>query len=194
VAGMSFTAIDFETANSNLASVCGVGLVKVRDGRIVDATSWLIKPPPGLGRFDPVHTEHHGIAEQDVFTAAGWEMAVEGILHFTCEDPLVAFDAPYDADVMRKASKHLKLDLPAKDFYCALQLARNQLDLPMYSLDAVLSALSLPPSEAGPGADARASVNVVRAIASLRGASSLAGLWDAPTASIGRRPQGRRRL
>ena len=31
-----FAAIDFETANSERTSVCSVGIVIVRDGRIVD--------------------------------------------------------------------------------------------------------------------------------------------------------------
>lgn len=34
--GLSFTAIDFETANPKRASVCAVGVVKVRDGVVVD--------------------------------------------------------------------------------------------------------------------------------------------------------------
>ena len=33
---LDFTAIDFETANSYRGSPCSVGMVKVRDGRIVD--------------------------------------------------------------------------------------------------------------------------------------------------------------
>ena len=33
---LDFTAIDFETANGSNASACSVGLVKVRDGEIVD--------------------------------------------------------------------------------------------------------------------------------------------------------------
>ena len=48
MSGISFTAIDFETANSHRGSACAVGLVKVRDGHIVDTASWLIKPPPGI--------------------------------------------------------------------------------------------------------------------------------------------------
>ena len=42
---VNFTAIDFETANSYRGSPCSVGLVKVRDGRIVDESSTMIHPP-----------------------------------------------------------------------------------------------------------------------------------------------------
>jgi DNA polymerase III epsilon subunit-like protein len=38
---LDFTAIDFETANSYRGSPCSVGLVKVRDGQIVDEAGTL---------------------------------------------------------------------------------------------------------------------------------------------------------
>ena len=42
----NFVAIDFETANNHPSSVCSVGLVKVKDGVIVDSFYSLIKPEP----------------------------------------------------------------------------------------------------------------------------------------------------
>lgn len=192
--GISFTAIDFATANSDNASVCGVGLAKVQDGRIVDKTSWLIKPPPGLGHFDAVNTEFHGIRAEDVVSAADWEMSIEGILHFTCEDPLVAYNAAHNSDAMVKASDRLNLDLPAKDFYGALELAQNRLDLPKYSLNDVLAALKLPPvGQPEPGAMALACAKAVLAVARMRKLGSVAELWTEPSVTIGRKPQGRRR-
>ncbi len=192
--GISFTAIDLATANSDSAAVCGVGLAKVQDGRIVDRTSWLIKPPPGLGHFDPVNTEFHGISAEDVASAADWEMSIEGILHFTREDPLVAYNAVHNAEVLLKASDRLNLDLPAKDFYCALELAQKQLDLPKRSLKDTLAALKLPPvPRAEPGANAVACAKVVLAIARMRKMGSLEEIWTEPTVSVGRKPQGRRR-
>lgn len=193
MAGISFTAVDFETANSNRGSVCAVGLVKVRDGRVVDKASWLIKPPPGIDHFDPINIEVHGIRERDVVHAADWEMSIEGILQFACEDHLVAYGAPYDASVMRKATEHLRLDLPAKHFYCAQELARAQLELTKHHLNDVLEALKLPPvRHPEPGTNALACANVVLTIAAMRQLASLAEIWGAPTASIGQRRPGRR--
>lgn len=192
--GISFTAVDFATANSDRASVCGVGLAKVQDGRIVDKASWLIKPPPGLEEFDPVNIDIHGIRPEDSSSAADWEMSIEGILHFTCEDPLVAFNAPYAADVLLRASERLTLDLPSKDFYCVLQLAQNHLGMPKPSLREVLAALKLPPLvQPEPGANAMACAKVVLAIARMRRMGSLADIWNEPAVTVGRKPQGRRR-
>ncbi|GAA1253231.1 hypothetical protein [Arthrobacter pascens] len=192
--GISFTAVDFATANRDRASVCGVGLVKVRNGRIEDRASWLIKPPPGLEHFDSLHTDFHGISAGDVSAAADWEMSVEGILHFTGEDHMVAYNATYNADVMLKASDRLRLDLPAKDFYCALWLAQHELDLPKHSVNDVLAALKLPPVEhPDPITNALACAKLVLAIARMRRIGSVADLWDAPAVTIGHKPQGRRR-
>ncbi|MDQ0863861.1 exonuclease domain-containing protein [Arthrobacter globiformis] len=193
MSGISFTAIDFETANSHRGSACAVGLVKVHDGHIVDTASWLIKPPPGIDDFDPINVELHGIAEQDVQNAADWEMSLEGILQFVCEDPLVAFDAAYDASVMRKATDHQHLDLPAKDFYCALRLAQDHLALPRHRLDDVLAALDLPPVERHePRAHALACAQIVLAIAAARRFSTLAEVWEQPATAVGKRRRGRR--
>ena len=41
-----FAAIDFETANNERSSVCSVGIVIVRGGKIVDKFYSLIKPEP----------------------------------------------------------------------------------------------------------------------------------------------------
>jgi DNA polymerase III epsilon subunit-like protein len=193
MSGISFTAIDFETANGHRGSACAVGLVKVRDGRIVDRASWLIQPPPGIDDFDPISVELHGITEQDVQNAADWEMSLEGILQFVCEDPLVAFDAAYDASVMRKATEHQHLDLPAKDFYCALHLAQDHLTLPRHRLSDVLAALDLPPVERHePRAHALACAQIVLAIAAQRGLNTLAEVWEQPTTAVGKRRNGRR--
>jgi DNA polymerase III epsilon subunit-like protein len=193
MSGISFTAIDFETANGHRGSACAVGLVKVRDGCIVDTASWLIQPPPGIDDFDPINVELHGITEQDVQNAADWEMSLEGILQFVCEDPLVAFDAAYDASVMRKATEHQHLDLPAKDFYCALHLAQDHLTLPRHRLSDVLAALDLPPVERHePRAHALACAQIVLAIAAKRGLNTLAEVWEQPTTAVGKRRNGRR--
>lgn len=66
---MDFTAIDFETANGKRASVCAVGMTKVRNGKIIDQASWLIKPPHGFTTFADRNIAIHKITEADVVNA-----------------------------------------------------------------------------------------------------------------------------
>ena len=57
-----FVAIDFEIANARHDSACAVGLAAGKDGRIVRARSFLIRPPSP----EFVFTEIHGLRWEDV--------------------------------------------------------------------------------------------------------------------------------
>ena len=53
-----FTAIDVETANPNLASICQVGIATVRNGTVTDVWTALIDPRMP---FDPYNVAIHGV-------------------------------------------------------------------------------------------------------------------------------------
>ena len=59
----SFNAIDVETANADRSSICQIGIVHVRDGRIQDTWKALINPEDW---FDWFNIEVHGIEQKDV--------------------------------------------------------------------------------------------------------------------------------
>lgn len=178
---MSFTAIDFETANSQRGSVCSVGLAKVENGEIVERASWLIKPPRGLDHFDARNVGIHGIRPHDVATARSWEESLALIFRFAAGGNFVAYNASFDASVMRAASEATGVDLPRHDFYCALELARGHLELPRHKLNDVTEHLELPRFQHHEaGADALACASVVLAIARMRRHQSLGEMWAAP--------------
>lgn len=60
---MRFIAIDLETANPRMSSICQIGLVAFEDGKEIAADSLLIDPED---YFDPYCTLIHGIAADDV--------------------------------------------------------------------------------------------------------------------------------
>jgi hypothetical protein len=55
---MLFTAIDVETANEDLASICQIGIATAQDGAVVDVWKTLINP---LSPFSRRHDAIHGI-------------------------------------------------------------------------------------------------------------------------------------
>lgn len=59
----SFVAIDVETANAFMGSICQIGAVRFEEGREVESISWLVDP---LDDFDPLNISIHGINEQIV--------------------------------------------------------------------------------------------------------------------------------
>ncbi|MET1042632.1 MAG: exonuclease domain-containing protein [Microbacteriaceae bacterium] len=131
---LDFTAIDFETANNHAASACSVGLVKVRDGKVVDTAGWLIRPPVGYDDFAEWNTRIHGIVASDVADAALWSDQLPDLLAFVDGDDLVAHNAGFDMGVIKAACTASLLEIPSLRYACTLQLARKTYTLDSYRL------------------------------------------------------------
>ena len=131
---LDFTAIDFETANSSPASACSVGLVRVRDGQVVATAGWLIRPPEGHDEFQEWNTKIHGIRAHDVLTAATWADQFDRLCAFAGADVLVAHNAGFDLNVLRRASEATGAECPPYRSLCSLQVARKTYQLDSYRL------------------------------------------------------------
>lgn len=131
---ISFTAIDFETANSHGASACSVGLVKVVDSRVVDTASWFIQPAPGFDEFLEWNIRIHGIRPSDVLGAKTWAQQLPDLLEFAGGDTLVAHNAGFDMGVIKSATTVSGLPVPELSYLCSLQVARKTYQLDSYRL------------------------------------------------------------
>ena len=131
---LDFTAIDFETANNHAASACSVGLVKVRDGRVVDTASWLIRPPFGFDDMLEWNTRIHGITAADIVDAPLWADQVDALLDFVDGDTLAAHNAGFDMGVLTAAQQASGLDVPSLSYVCSLRVARKTYHLDSYRL------------------------------------------------------------
>lgn len=60
---MRFIAIDLETANPRMSSICQIGIVTFEDGKEIDAEVRLVDP---RDYFDPYNVAIHGITEDQV--------------------------------------------------------------------------------------------------------------------------------
>ena len=134
--GIEFTAIDFETANGFRGSPCSVGLVKVRDGAIVDEASWLMRPPEGHDFFDRRNIRIHGIEADMVAGAPRFGELFPEIGAFIGADLLVAHNAAFDMGVIRSALEVSGLPGPAYDYTCSVVLLPAHLQ-PALALAAV---------------------------------------------------------
>ncbi|MHC5058024.1 MAG: exonuclease domain-containing protein [Planctomycetota bacterium] len=61
-----FTAIDVETANADMSSICQIGLVRFGAGKPTDEWCSLVDPED---YFDDINIDIHGITEDDVVGA-----------------------------------------------------------------------------------------------------------------------------
>jgi DNA polymerase-3 subunit epsilon len=141
---LDFTAIDFETANSSSASACAVGLVRVRDGEVVDKTGWLIRPPAGHDVFFELNTRIHGIRAEDVIHAPTWTQQLGALTAFAGDDVLVAHNAGFDMAVIKRACDATGDDCPPYRYACSLQVARKVYQLDSYRLPFVAAEAGFP--------------------------------------------------
>ena len=174
---LDFTAIDFETANGSSASACAVGLVKVRDGKIVDTFSTLINPPTGWWDFHPGNIKIHGIYPKDVETAPTWPEVLEQMLTFIEGDVLIAHNAAFDMGVLRKATEAVGGTLPELHYACSLLISRKTYNLDSYRLNQVAYAVGHEEFDHHDAlADSDACARIIIHAAKRHGADDLSGL------------------
>ncbi|GGI48619.1 DNA polymerase-3 subunit epsilon [Agromyces flavus] len=137
---VSFTAIDFETANSSPASACSVGLVKVVDGRVVEREHRYIRPPFPHDDFAYWNVRIHGITRDMVADAGGWEVHLPFLREFAGDDWLVAHNAGFDMGVIVKTTEVHGLPVPDFRYLCSLQVARRTYHLESYRLPSAAMA------------------------------------------------------
>ncbi len=182
--GLNFTAVDFETASFEPASVCAVGLVKVRDGVVAERASWFVQPPTGtsIHDFDPQQMAKHGIGPQDVADAATWEPSLARIQEFAGSDVLVAHDASFSQKILEQASSYSGFTPIPLTWRCSMNLAQRLLDLPVAGLEAAAVSLGVTGIDHEElSAEAEMTAWVVLSIAQQFGMSSVDELWPEKT-------------
>ena len=135
----NFAAIDYETANCERSSVSSVGVVVVRDGKIVDTFYSLIQPEPNY--YNYWCTEVHGLTRRDteeapVFPEVWAQIApmIEGL-------PLVAHNSPFDEGCLRAVFDVYQMDYPEYEFYDTCRASRRAFpDLENHQLHTVSAA------------------------------------------------------
>ncbi len=131
---VDFTAIDFETANSSSASACQVGLVKVRDGSVIERAEWLIRPPEGHAKFEAFNVHLHGVTDEMTQGAASWAEQLVDLTAFIGTDIVVAHNAGFDMGVVRAACQMTVQPTPKWRYLCSVQVSRKTYEIPSHSL------------------------------------------------------------
>ena len=141
--GISFVAIDFETANSYRGSPCAVGLTKVLEGSIVDQFYSLTRPPKEYDYFDPWNISIHGITPSLVKNAKRFGDLWPELATFTGDLPLVAHNAGFDMGVIREALAASDITWPSLNYLCTMVLARRIYSIPSFRLPYVAEAAGI---------------------------------------------------
>jgi DNA polymerase-3 subunit epsilon len=137
---LDFAAIDFETANYYPSSVCSVGVVIVRGGKIVEKFYRLICPEPEW--YSYWNTQIHGITMADtenspIFPDVWAEIApkIENL-------PLIAHNSPFDSRCLKAVFRVYQMDYPDYQFFCTCRASRKKFGklLPNHQLHTVAAA------------------------------------------------------
>jgi len=118
-----FVAIDFETANSDQASACSLGLVRCNGTDIIGKDYFLIRPKNN--HFSGFNTLIHGITAEDVENEPTFDRLFDRFLDFVGDSPIVAHNAAFDMSVLRHMLDLYNIKYPNVVYTCTLQIARR---------------------------------------------------------------------
>ncbi|CAM3534876.1 PolC-type DNA polymerase III [Erysipelothrix anatis] len=122
-----YVAFDLETTGlSNFFDhIIEFGAVRIRNGKVVENFQTFVKPPIPIR---PFITELTSISNDDVKNAKPIETAIDDILNFMGDDPLIAHNAQFDIDFLQETLRKLGRKPLQNAVIDTLDLARAMYD------------------------------------------------------------------
>lgn len=118
---MDFVAIDVETANPDMASICQIGVADYRDGVLLEEWETLVDPDD---YFDLMNVSIHGIDEEAVHGAPKFPEVADSLwprLH----DHIVVCHTHFDRVAIGQAVARHRLNLPSISWLDSARVARR---------------------------------------------------------------------
>lgn len=173
IRSMDVIAIDFETANEARHSPCAVGFAVVRDGCVVERTSYLIRPREM--RFSPGNIRVHGLRPVDVMDAAEFPAVMAPYLPRLAGALVLAHNASFDVGVLAATSALYGLPQAGLSHACTVALAKAAWPgMASYRLSAVAAHLGIRFRHHDAGEDAFACARIALAAAETAGFPDIA--------------------
>lgn len=139
---MNFVAIDFETANPDLASICQIGVVKFQDSNISETWKTLVDPED---YFYPINVSIHGIDEEMVQDAPKFPEVFDHLKNILTEQ-IVVHHTHFDIVALNKAIEKYQLSRLDCKFLDTARVVRrtwSQFSWSGYGLDNVSKTLNI---------------------------------------------------
>ena len=161
---MKITVIDFETANTNRASACSIGIAVIEAGEITTRVERLIKPPKGIGWFREDFIGIHGITHEDVCDVPGFDIVFQELRPHFENTLLAAHNAVFDMGVLGSLLRHYGIPFSC-DYFCTLAASRVVWpNLPAHDLGTVARHLGVELDHHNAGSDANATARMILAM------------------------------
>lgn len=183
---MDFITIDFETATSERCSPCEIGLTFVKDNKIVESKSWLIKPY-SFPYFDPFNVLIHGITPEDVKNEPEFPEIWRIIKPMIENKFLLAHNAGFDFSVLRWTLDYYNLDFPELQYACSYIISKKVWQgLPAYDLKTLCQINKINLKHHKAESDSKACAELTIKALELSGTNSIEEFPDKLKTSIGR--------
>lgn len=137
-------AIDVETPNGKVPSVCQIGIVVAEFGEILKTESILVNPETW---FDPYNIAVHGILPSDVADAPTFPKVWVRIEPYFRDALVIAHNAPFDLGVLYGLFERYGIAAPELVYCCTVQMARRRFSRETYGsykLDTLCAAFDIP--------------------------------------------------
>jgi DNA polymerase-3 subunit epsilon len=158
----AFVALDFETADHGRDSACAVGVIRVRDGEVVERFVRYIRPPRRPAGEQFTFTWVHGITWGKVADAPTFgELWPSLAPMFDGAAFIAAHNAPFDRGVLLACCERFGLAPPTLPFVDTVRVARKVWQLRPARLPDVCRHLGLTLQHHDAGSDAEACARIV---------------------------------
>lgn len=118
---MNFVAIDVETANADMASICQIGLVKCENGILSDEWKTYVDPED---YFDGINVSIHGIDESVVKGAPTFPELADTLRSYL-EGTVVVCHTHFDRVAMHQAAQRYGVNAPEITWLDSARIARR---------------------------------------------------------------------
>ena len=119
---MGFIAIDVETANADMASICQIGIAIFSDNQLVNEWVSLVNPED---YFDPIYVDYiHGIKELDVKNAPTLPEISDNLINFF-KNTVVVSHTHFDRVSINQAFRKNDIEIPKIIWLDSAKVARR---------------------------------------------------------------------
>ena len=118
---MEFFAVDVETANPDMASLCQIGIAHFQEGNVVDEWVSYINPED---YFDEVNVSIHGIDESTIAGAPTFQ-EISNTLYKYLDDRVAVCHTHFDRVAIQQAARRTSVRVPSCAWLDSARVARR---------------------------------------------------------------------
>lgn len=118
---MDFVAIDVETANADMGSICQIGIAEFRNGILANTWKSYVDPQD---EFDDINIEIHGISPRDVVGAPNFQQ-IRTPLYRYLNKKIVVCHTHFDRSAIHKAARAHNVSIPDSIWIDSAKVARR---------------------------------------------------------------------